>query len=223
MTTARAQRREPVQRRSALRVERMLDAAAELLDELGPDALSTSAIAARAGVSVGSLYQFFPDKQAVAEALARRSFERFSAELVEIAAGSWEDVVDQVIDTYVAFSRTEPGFQVLSFGGPLGNQHMLDPDEDNNAVVAAGLAALVRLDLPLDVMRNAVEVGDALIALAFRRTRDGDPALVAEAKVAVKAYLHAHLPASGGSAQGEGVLPDGVVARGAQHGGDLGR
>ena len=182
-----------MQRRSALRVERMLDAAAALLDELGPDGLSTSAIAARAGVSVGSLYQFFPDKLAVAEALARRSFERFSAHLADVREGTWQDVVDQVIDTYVTFSRTEPGFQVLSFGGPLGNQHMLDPDEDNNAVVAAALAQLVRLDVPLDIMRNAVEVGDSLIALAFRRSREGDPALVAEAKVAVKAYLQAHL------------------------------
>lgn len=190
MTTAR---RAPVQRRSALRVERMLDSAAELLDELGPDGLSTSAIATRAGVSVGSLYQFFPDKNAVAEALARRSFERFSQLLRTIDGGSWEDVVDQVIDTYVAFSRTEPGFLVLSFGGPVGQQHMLDPQDDNNAVVAKALAELVQVDLPVDILRNAVELGDALLALAFRRSKDGDPVLVAEAKTAVKAYLNAHL------------------------------
>ena len=190
MTTAR---RAPVQRRSALRVERMLDAAAELLDELGPDGLSTSAIAARADVSVGSLYQFFPDKSAVAEALARRSFERFSQLLRTIDGGSWEDVVDQVIDTYVSFSRSEPGFLVLSFGGPVGQQHMLDPQDDNNAVVAKALAELVQVDLPVDILRNAVELGDALLALAFRRSRDGDPVLVTEAKTAVKAYLNAHL------------------------------
>jgi AcrR family transcriptional regulator len=171
----------------------MLDAAAELLDELGPDGLSTSAIAARADVSVGSLYQFFPDKNAVAEALARRSFERFSQLLRTIDGGSWEDVVDQVIDTYVAFSRTEPGFLVLSFGGPVGQQHMLDPQDDNNAVVAKALAELVQIDLPVDILRNAVELGDALLALAFRRSKDGDPVLVAEAKTAVKAYLNAHL------------------------------
>ena len=190
MTTAR---RAPVQRRSALRVERMLDAAAELLDELGPDGLSTSAIAARADVSVGSLYQFFPDKSAVAEALARRSFERFSQLLRTIDGGSWEDVVDQVIDTYVSFSRSEPGFLVLSFGGPVGQQHMLDPQDDTNAVVAKALAELVQVDLPVDILRNAVELGDALLALAFRRSRDGDPVLVTEAKTAVKAYLNAHL------------------------------
>jgi AcrR family transcriptional regulator len=186
-------RRAPVQRRSTLRVERMLDAAADLLEELGPESLSTSAIAARAGVSVGSLYQFFPDKHAVAEALARRSFERFSQQLADVQAGSWEEVVDQVVDTYVAFSRSEPGFLVLSFGGPLGQQHLLDPQDDNNAVVAKAFAELVEVDVPLEIMRNAVEIGDALLALAFRRSKDGDPELVTEAKTAVKAYLRAHL------------------------------
>ncbi|MCU1600726.1 MAG: TetR family transcriptional regulator [Frankiales bacterium] len=183
-----------MQRRSALRVEKMLDAAAELLDELGPDGLSTSAIAARAGVSVGSLYQFFPDKHAVSEALARRSFERFSHHFAEIRGETWEQVVDAVIDTYVAFSRTEPGFLVLSFGGPMGQQHMLDPQDDNNFVVARALSQLVDVDVTVDVLRNAVEVGDALLALAFRRSKHGDAALVNEAKVAVKAYLQAHLP-----------------------------
>ena len=192
-STTAALRRAPVQRRSALRVERMLDAAAELLEELGAEALSTSAIAARAGVSVGSLYQFFPDKNAVVEALARRSFERFSQLLRTVEGGTWEEVVDQVVDTYVSFSRSEPGFLVLSFGGPLGQLHMLDPQHDNNVVVAQAFADLVQIDVPVEIMRNAVEVGDALLALAFRRSRDGDATLIAEAKVAAKAYLRAHL------------------------------
>jgi AcrR family transcriptional regulator len=181
-----------VQRRSALRVERMLDAAAELLEEGGPDALTTSAIAAKAEVSVGSLYQFFPDKHAVAEALARRSFERFSQQLRLVDGSTWEAVVDQVIDTYVEFSRTEPGFLVLSFGGPLSKQ-MLDPSDDNNAVVAKAMAELVDLPIDVEVLRLAVEIGDAVLALAFRTDRHGDPKLVAEAKTAVRAYLRAHL------------------------------
>jgi AcrR family transcriptional regulator len=180
-----------------MRVERMLDAAAELLDESGADALSTSAIAARAGVSVGSLYQFFPDRNAVSEALARRSFERFSEQLAGVSGATWQDVVDGVIDTYVEFSRTEPGFLVISFGGPLGQLYLLDPQDDNNAVVAKALHQMVDLDVSVEVLRNAIEVGDALIGLAFRRAKDGDPDLVSEAKIAVKAYLSAHLPPAG--------------------------
>lgn len=185
----RPARRAPVQRRSALRVERMLDAAASLLDEVGPEGLTTSAIATRAGVSVGSLYQFFPDKHAVVEELARRSFARFSALLATVSTSDWRDTVAAVIDAYVAFNRTEPGFLVLSFGGPV-SVHMLDPQDDNNAVVARGLSAVFAdLDLTQDVVRLAVEIGDAVLALAFRRDRHGDAELIAEAKVAVTAYL----------------------------------
>src|SRR4051812_42111676 len=98
----RASRREPVQQRSALRVERMLDAAAGLLDEVGHEGLTTSGIAARAGVSVGSLYQFFPDKHAIVAALARRAFERFTARLAPLSTSDWREAIDAVIDHYVA-------------------------------------------------------------------------------------------------------------------------
>jgi AcrR family transcriptional regulator len=182
-----------VQRRSALRVERMLDAAAALLDDVGPEGLTTSGIAARAGVSVGSLYQFFPDKHAVVEALARRSFKRFSQQITSIRSAGWQDTVDAVVDAYVDFSRTEPGFLILSFGGPVSS-HTLDPQDDNNAVVARGLGALFDdLALSEDVRRLAVEIADAVLALAFRRDREGDPVLIAEAKTAVKAYLGAKI------------------------------
>ncbi len=188
-----AVRRAPVQRRSALRVERMLDAAAAMLDDVGPEGLTTSGIAARASVSVGSLYQFFPDKHAVVEALARRSFKRFSQQITGIRSAGWQDTVDAVIDAYVAFSRTEPGFLVLSFGGPVSS-HTLDPQDDNNAVVARGLGALFDdLELSEDVRRLAVEIADAVLALAFRRDREGDPGLIEEAKIAVKAYLAAKI------------------------------
>ncbi len=167
----------------------MLDAAAVLLEEVGVEGLTTSAIAARARVSVGSLYQFFPDKHAVVESLTRRSFERYSAQLAGIVTRDWREAVDTVIDLYVAFSRDEPGFLVLSFGGPVG-LHALDPQHDNNAVVAKAMGGVVGdLGLPTEILRLAVELGDSILALAFRRDRAGDPALVAEAKTAVKAYL----------------------------------
>jgi AcrR family transcriptional regulator len=173
----------------------MLDAAAGLLDEVGLEGLTTSAIATQAGVSVGSLYQFFPDKHAVVESLARRSFERFSARLDSITTDDWQEAVDAVIDHYVAFARDEAGFLVLSFGGPVG-VHALDPQDDNNAVVAKAMGAVVGdLGLPDDILRLAVEVGDSILALAFRRDRSGDPSLVAEAKTAVKAYLAAKIAA----------------------------
>ena len=69
-------RRQPQQKRSQERVERILDAAAIVFNEVGFEAATTHAIAARAETAVGSLYQFFPDKLAVFNALELRHVKR---------------------------------------------------------------------------------------------------------------------------------------------------
>lgn len=68
-------RRQPTQQRSRERVERMLTAATELIAERGSDAMKMGEVAERAGVSIGSLYQFFPDKGAIIRVLAERHTE----------------------------------------------------------------------------------------------------------------------------------------------------
>lgn len=62
-------RRLPTQERAAVTVEAILQAAAELFCNLGYDHASTNRIAERAGVSIGSLYQYFGNKEAILEAL----------------------------------------------------------------------------------------------------------------------------------------------------------
>ncbi|HSB53997.1 MAG TPA: helix-turn-helix domain-containing protein, partial [Gemmatimonadales bacterium] len=69
--------RQPRQERGERRVEEILDAAAAVIAEGGVEAATTNAIAERAGSSVGSLYHFFPHKDAIVLALA----ERYEAEL----------------------------------------------------------------------------------------------------------------------------------------------
>lgn len=64
--------RAPRQARALHKVELVLEAAARLIDEDGVDALTTNAVAARAGVSIGTLYQYFDDKQALLDALIDR-------------------------------------------------------------------------------------------------------------------------------------------------------
>ena len=95
-------RRRPAQRRSAERVQRMLDACAEILDEAGYEGLSTTRIAQRAEVAIGSVYQFFPDKRAVAQALALRNLEvfedRITQRLTDEAFTDWSDTVGAIID-----------------------------------------------------------------------------------------------------------------------------
>jgi AcrR family transcriptional regulator len=73
-------RNRPRQARSAARVEHLLDVAAEVFEEVGYDAATTNLVAARAEVPVGTLYRWFPDKAALAEALT----DRYLATLVGI-------------------------------------------------------------------------------------------------------------------------------------------
>ncbi len=72
-------RRQPKQQRGKERVEKILDAAAAVFDEVGYEAATTHMIAAKAGTAIGSLYQFFPDKAAIFNAMELRHVERVKA------------------------------------------------------------------------------------------------------------------------------------------------
>ncbi|MEW9551431.1 TetR family transcriptional regulator [Nonomuraea sp. NPDC050783] len=207
-------RRRPAQRRSAVRVERMLDECALLLDEVGYEGLTTKEVARRAEVPIGTFYQFFRDKQALVRALALRNLDAFLrriAQRVDTAdLAHWTDLVDLAVDEFVDMKRTTPGFAVVDFGevlvapgGPAlpGTHRALDEARENNAIVAGRLRALTRelLDAPagpgLDrALLVAVEATDAVLKLAFRADPAGDPALVAECKQLVRRYLADHLP-----------------------------
>jgi AcrR family transcriptional regulator len=77
-------RRRPRQARSKALVDAILDAAAQVLSAEGPERTTTNRIAERAGVSVGSIYQYFPDKQALYTALGERYVERLRSALSEV-------------------------------------------------------------------------------------------------------------------------------------------
>ncbi|WP_233507858.1 TetR/AcrR family transcriptional regulator [Spongiactinospora gelatinilytica] len=197
-------RRRPAQRRSARRVERMLDACAELLDELGYEALSTTRIAERAGVAIGSIYQFFPDKRAIAQAVTRRNVELFAARVgrrfLSAEFEGWWDAVDAIIDEYVDMHRRVRGFRSLHFADVI-ELNLLDSVADNNTVIAGRLRGLLLQEFGLadseeldQAMLVAIEAGDAVLKLAFRRASQGDPQFVAEAKTLIRGYLSSHLP-----------------------------
>jgi AcrR family transcriptional regulator len=72
-------RKRPRQARAHATFDAILEAAARILAEHGPQRLTTNAIASRAGVSVGSLYQYFPDRRAIVRALLEREMVRAEA------------------------------------------------------------------------------------------------------------------------------------------------
>ncbi|MFF4348221.1 TetR family transcriptional regulator [Streptomyces sp. NPDC001530] len=190
-------RRAPVQRRSAERLTRILDACADLLDEVGYDALSTRAVAQRAGVPIGSVYRFFGNKRAMADALAQRNLERYAervtARLQETGGGGWRAAMDAVLDEYLAMKRTAPGFSLVDFGNqiPVGSG-----TAQPNTRVADRLMDLLSGYLgrtPDEDMRRtfliAVETADTLVHLAFRVAPEGDERIIEETRELLRAYL----------------------------------
>lgn len=193
-------RRVPVQGRSLARVNRMLDACAELVDEVGYDGLTTTLLAERAGVAIGSVYQFFPDKRAIVQQLTLRNVdtyvERLTGRIADGDLANWWDAVDAAIDEYIDMHRTVPGFRTLHFGDVV-DRHLLDDERDNDTVIAEqlvrvlvsgfGLADEPNLSFSLTI---AVEIADSLIKLAFRLRPDGDEAVLVEAKDIIRDYLY---------------------------------
>ncbi|MEU9053731.1 TetR/AcrR family transcriptional regulator [Streptomyces sp. NPDC048384] len=189
-------RRAPVQRRSAERLTRILDACADLLDEVGYDDLSTRAVAQRAGVPIGSVYRFFGNKRQMADALAQRNLERYAARvterLKEAGDGGWRAAMDAVLDEYIAMKRTAPGFSLVDFGNqiPVGTR-----GEPNHRVADALtdlLAGYLGREPDEDLRRMfliAVETADTLVHLAFRVAPEGDERIIEEAREMLRAYL----------------------------------
>ncbi|MEU5086904.1 TetR/AcrR family transcriptional regulator [Streptomyces sp. NPDC021356] len=190
-------RRAPVQRRSAERLTRILDACADLLDEVGYDALSTRAVAVRAGVPIGSVYRFFGNKRAMADALAHRNLERYTERvqerLKEAEGGGWRSAMDAVLDEYLAMKRTAPGFSLVDFGNqiPLGARHA-EPNHRLADLLTRLLAGHLSQEPDDDLRRTfliAVETADTLVQLAFRIDPDGDEKVIAEMRELLRAYL----------------------------------
>ncbi len=76
-------RKSPVQARSAATVEAILEASIQVLLQVGKEQLTTTRVASRAGVSVGTLYQYFPNKSALLQAVLRRHLNEVSSAVEE--------------------------------------------------------------------------------------------------------------------------------------------
>ncbi len=194
-------RREPAQQRSRLRVDRILSAAADLVTELGPEATTTARIAESAGITLSSLYQFFPNKEAVFYELQLR----FVAETPQLARDqfgsasfvSWREALRAIFDAYVDTYRSVPWLRVL-WTSPGTSASSSAAALRSNAETADQILLLL-LDLGLvagpptrDQRRAlllAVEMADAVINTAFRLDEKGDQAVLEQAASLLEAHL----------------------------------
>lgn len=195
----------PKQARSRERLQRVLEAADRVLADEGAEALTTTRVAEVAEVAVGSVYRFFPDREAIAEALALSYWEEFG-DLVAGLAESFEpepdsDPAARMIDTLAGAFRASPGFRALWFGG-LRTERLRDatrPLRTRFSDTVEGMLASAypeaKPKLRAATARMLVLTGDALLREAFRRDPDGDEELLSELKLLLNSYLDARMGA----------------------------
>ena len=191
-------RREPTQQRSRERVERMLAAARALIAERGSDAMKMGEIAERAGVSIGSLYQFFPDKSAIIRALA----ERFTADNRACIEAELASVSDEqglltafagLVDTYYAICLAEPVMRDI-WSGTQVDKTLRELELADSRACADTLASVCgRLRPEADPARLAAsafliwQLGEATMRLAISVDRaEGDRLVEIYKRMALK-------------------------------------
>ncbi len=108
---AQAMRKQPVQDRAQRTIETIFDATAQLVDEHGETQLTTNRIAERAGFSIGTLYQYFPTKEAILLAMIHRGRRRV---MDEMQASMQKAVADGVAPERIIRERIR--FLIEAFG-----------------------------------------------------------------------------------------------------------
>ncbi|MEL6061038.1 MULTISPECIES: TetR/AcrR family transcriptional regulator [unclassified Methylobacterium] len=107
-------RKSPGQSRSAETVRTILEGAARVLEERGLDGYTTNAVAERAGVSIGSVYQYFPGKEALTAALVARETALLTAAVrAAPAAATPEDGLRRIVRACVAHQMARPRLALL--------------------------------------------------------------------------------------------------------------
>ncbi len=188
-------------------VARILDAASALLNRMPLRDVTTTHIAAEAGLSVGGLYRFFPDSETIIDAIAARH-------IIELRGNVERDVMrprlqplkkpknfdlaavlDAIIDAYVAYLDAHADFRTISFGRHVSTS--ITP----GVAARTGLPALLttftlerllfrftsQLELTLSV---ASESGERLIAYAYEQPAGEDrDRVIAEMKRMLSSYL----------------------------------
>ena len=199
--TRKLHRRRPRQRRAQQTVDAVLDAVVRVLKREGLSAVTTNHIAEVAGVSIGSVYQYFRDKRAIFVALHQRHIDQIDrmveTKLIEHAASSLDDLMGAMIEGMIDAHITDPElYELLATEVP----HRADGTRDFAVRLhgAFRLALSSRahelkrgrdLDTMVFIVANMVE--SLSHAAMFRRPpRLSLAAAKAEVVRAVLAYLH---------------------------------
>ncbi|MCH9815269.1 MAG: TetR/AcrR family transcriptional regulator [Actinomycetia bacterium] len=193
-------RHRPVQRRGKVRFEGILQASRELLRERGIEGFVVEDVAERAGIPVGSVYQFFPNKLAIVAELSEVDTQALTQILIdaasEIAFEDWRLVVDDLFALVLERWVLDPSRSAvwLAMKSTAATRSMAAEQSRRVALLLAPLLGLMnpalsphRLEVSAEVLVEAVQ---SILLLAFRGPEPSDEVML-EAKRVVRAYLRA--------------------------------
>jgi AcrR family transcriptional regulator len=196
----------PAQDRSRRTLSAILDAASEVLEEGGPDALTTSALAERTGLRVRNIYRYFRDRQAIMATLAERMNNRIESAVANVTGLSdpsrpLERVVNDLVEQVMVAAASEPaGVQVRAAMRTSRDLQAIDAASDRR--IARLLADALR-ERGIRVRRDRLEAGlfvvvTAIGAVLDRAVLDSDEVeratLVREVKRMAHSYVQTLVP-----------------------------
>lgn len=190
-------RKTPAQPRAAATVNVILEAAASILERQGLEGYTTNDIAARAGVSIGSLYQYFPNKDAITIALIEREMAGMVEEIHEaLTLSPPRRALQETIRAAVRNQVRRPRLAIMLDFEELRLAPLM-PEYRAAKVIRDSLAAFLRNSYGLseaDAEIAAVDIIEIAKALDYASSRRGEidaPALTRSIEAAVFGYLAA--------------------------------
>ena len=217
-TETLARRRIPTQKRARARVDQILEAAATLLEKDPMEKLTAAAIAGEAGIPVGSLYQYFPNKLAVIAELVRRVMAEADREILTalqvFADLDWRDGIDRAVDAALQTYGNRPDYvQALLSLRPTPEFGAITAESNERiARLLAERTKLRELALPEEriilIARTAIEAANVLQDWALSSDSDAEmTAIGEEMKTMMKAYIGHYVTTVGLRNDVASVLP----------------
>ncbi|NCH72910.1 TetR/AcrR family transcriptional regulator [Cronobacter dublinensis] len=193
---AAAPRKLPRQARSRALVEAIIEATARIFERAGPAACTTNAVAEKAGVSIGSLYQYFPNRRALTAALVARErgqlVAAFSAAATRPAA---QERLSAMIHAAVAYDFARPALAAALDGEEAAPAFAPHQQETLAALHRCVMAVIGRDET---AAWDVIALAQGMIAMAARRSESDGPALARRIERAVFGYLGWPAPDAGG-------------------------
>jgi AcrR family transcriptional regulator len=192
------------QARGERRVAQLLEAAADVFCKVGYTAATTNAIAREAGVSPGTLYQFFPNKEAIAIELGGILNQRMReghGELFtpENATLPLREMLDVIVDPMIEFNCRNPAFLALVHDSDIPGTVVMEHDALHSTLLER-VETLLGLRAPAmsaseraRVAAMALGLFKAGLALVLAHQGEGRDAYIGEVKAALYGYLAPHV------------------------------